>query len=302
MLFTNKIKSKKTGILTYGITPPKIDISNEKLQILINKHIERIENLPVDGLVIYDLQDEAERINIARPFPYIETIDSQKYANEYLEKLNIPKIIYRCVGKYSEQELTDFIHNPANNSTVFVGAASRNQNVKLSLRDAYNIYKSNENSIVLGGVTIPERHSSSNDEHLRIISKINSGCSFFISQAVYNVENAKNFLSDYFYYSQTNNLDLVPILFTLAPCGSQKTMEFMEWLGIDFPRWLENDLLHSPDILESSVKHCLRIADELIDFCSLKNIPIGFNVESVSVRKVEIEASIFLTEELRAKL
>jgi hypothetical protein len=32
-----------------------------------------------------------------------------------------------------------------------------------------------------------------------------------------------------------------------------KTMEFIKWLGISFPRWLENGLQTAPEILRKSV-------------------------------------------------
>ena len=31
----------------------------------------------------------------------------------------------------------------------------------------------------------------------------------------------------------------LPVILTFSPCGSQKTLAFMKWLGIAFPRWLE---------------------------------------------------------------
>ena len=41
-------------------------------------------------------------------------------------------------------------------------------------------------------------------------------------------------------------------------CGSLKTMEFMKWLDISFPRWLENDQRTTPDILRNSVDPVLQ--------------------------------------------
>ena len=106
-------------------------------------------------------------------------------------------------------------------------------------------------------------------------------------------------MSDYYYNSIENNRELFPLIFTLTPCGSLKTMEFMEWLGIDIPKWLKNDLKHSKDILGNSIDICKNIAEELLDYCNKKNIPIGFNIESVSVRKVEIDASIELLKYIK---
>lgn len=303
-MFKDKLLQSKPGIITYGITPPKQSHTLEKIKEIAEKHLERFQNMAVDGLIIYDIQDEAERTSTERPFPFLPTIDPGVYAEQYLNQLNMPKIIYRCIGKYSENQLTEWLSSNKQEDTysVFVGAASRDQPVMMKLKEAYTLSQRINPQLILGGVTIPERHLKNNDEHLRIIHKIENGCRFFVSQAVYNIEASKNFLSDYYYYCQENNLSMVPILFTLTPCGSQKTLEFMKWLGINIPKWLENELIHSEDILDKSIELLTKQFQELLEFASDKKIPIGCNIESVSVRKVEIEASVLLVEIIRAML
>ena len=154
--------------------------------------------------------------------------------------------------------------------------------------------------MVLGGVTIPERHRQKGDEHLRLFSKIDSGCRFFVSQCVYSVNHTLDFLSDYYYTALEQNRPMVPVIFTLTPCGSVKSLEFLDWLGIDVPHWLHNDLQHCTDILARSVDVCRSTAAEIIDFCRDKGIPMGFNIESVAIRKEEIEASVELVASVRA--
>lgn len=301
-MLKDKILNKKPGIITYGFTPPKAVNPPEKIKEISEKQIERIKKLEVDGLVIYDIQDEKDRIEADRPFPYIETIDPLTYSNEYLDVLQIPKIIYRCVGKYTHNQFSKLIESDTGKDmfSVFVGAASRNQKVPLRLSEAYEISTAANPNLILGGVAIPERHIKNKEEHIRIINKLQNGCKYFISQAVYNVEAAKDFLSDYYYHCKNNNIEMVPILFTLTPCGSLKTLAFMKWLGISIPRWLENDLMNSEDILNKSVSLSKAIFTELMDFSMEKGIPIGCNIESVSVRKVEIQASIRLVDDVKA--
>jgi hypothetical protein len=77
---------------------------------------------------------------------------------------------------------------------------------------------------------------------------------------------------------------------------------FMKWLGIDFPRWLENELRAAADPLSASLELCERIFTEVWDFARDKAIPLGVNVESVSIRKVEIEASVQLLKVLRRRM
>lgn len=299
-----QILEKKSGFLFYGLTPPKLKTDTDKIKEIANKQIERLKTLDLDGLILYDIQDESSRTDAPRPFPFLSTISPDFYSSEYLQELKIPKIIYKSIGKQSPEEFRTWLKEQENkiDLSVFVGAPSKSQRTNLSLQQAYQIKKKSESSILLGGVTIPERHLKKGNEHTRVFDKINSGCHFFISQCVYNLENTKNFISDYYYWAKDNNKEMVPIIFTLTPCGSLKTLEFMNWLGIDIPKWLKSDLQHSNNILSESVKNCTKIASELLEYANKKNIPIGFNIESVAIRKEEIEASIDLVITIKAMM
>jgi len=295
-MLVEKIRNRESGIILYGITPPKKGTGPEKIKEIAGLQMQRLKSLNVDGLILYDIQDEKSRTDVQRPFPFMETLDSFSYSNDYLDTLAIPKVIYRSVGKYSKAELSQFLTTASstNNLTVFVGAASKSQSVTLSMNDAYQLKTETNTDLLLGGVTIPERHQSKGDEHIRVFNKIAQGCSFFVSQGVYDVNASKNFLSEYYYYGREHNIPLVPILFTLTPCGSVKTLEFMKWLGISIPIWLENELIHSKDILQKSVNYSEQSWLELKSFADEKNIPIGCNIESVAIRKIEVDASIDL--------
>jgi hypothetical protein len=300
-MLKDRIVNKESGFLLYGLTPPKINTEEDKIRIIADKQVERLKGLEIDGLVLYDIQDESSRTGSPRPFPFMPTLVPDLYSDKYLNDLKIPKIIYKSVGKYTTDDFKSWIKQNSDNidCSVFVGSPSKKQVSCLSLNDAYKINQDSNSSIILGGVAIPERHNKKGDEHIRLFDKVDKGCSFFISQCVYSVNNTKDFLSDYYYTSIETNRDLVPIIFTLTPCGSIKTLQFMEWLGIDIPKWLNNDLKHSNNILSKSIDICKTIAIELIDYSASKNIPIGFNVESVAIRKEEIEASIELLKDIK---
>lgn len=300
MTFKDKIKQRQSGIITYGITPPKENNEPAKLAEISQRQAERIGALGVDALVLYDLQDEKDRVKDERPFPFLPTLDPVDYSHNYLTDLQLPRILYRCTAKYTREEfLASFAQTAADECFVFVGASAPEQKVAISLGEAYELVASEQLPITFGGVVIPERHLELGDEHERVIGKMGKGCDFFISQAVYNVVAAKNFLSDYYYACQQRGLPVAPVIFTLAPCGSAKTLEFMKWLGINFPKWLENDLLNACNILEKSVDICCDIAESLHHYAQEKGIPVGFNIESVSIRKVEIDASVDMVQRIK---
>lgn len=300
-MLKDKILQKQPGIVLYGMTPPKENTDMQRVHEIAGKHINRIQSLDIDGVVLYDIQDESVRTDEERPFPFLPTFEPQKYSTDFLKGLDLPKVLFQVVGKHDEQSLTKWMKTNVNNNDlgVFIGNSSSSQSSKITMDKAYELRQNFASEMPVGGVAIPERHYAKKDEHLRMVNKVANGASFFTTQAVYNVEASKNMLSEYYYYSKANNLPLVPIMMTFSPCGSKKTMEFMKWLGIHFPKWLKNDLLNSEDILGASIDTCVRTFKELVDFSLQKGIPIGANIESVSIRKDEIDASVELLENVK---
>ncbi len=303
-MLKQKIQNKESGILLYGITPPKHNNSHEKLVEIAGRQMARLAGKKLDGLIVYDIQDESSRTAEPRPFPFMQTYPAQKYVDTYLAALEIPKVVYRSVGNYTKEAFNAWVQSLGNKDTfsVFVGAPSKDQQVNITLHEAYHAMMQAGENAFLGGVTIPERHQSKADEHLRIAQKEDHGCRFFVSQCVYSTNHSKNFLADYYYHCKETGRPMSPIIFTLTPCGSEKTLDFMRWLGIDIPRWMALELKHSHDILEQSVEMCKNTAQELYDYATEKGIPIGFNVESVAIRKAEIDASIALLDYLAGLL
>jgi hypothetical protein len=265
---------------------------------------ERIGGLGADGLVVYDIQDEGARNPDPRPFPFLPTIDPELYAFGHLHRVALPKIVYRSTHGMTRGAFADWLEridrngNPA--LSVLVGAPSqRSGQGDFRLHDAYAMVRARAPRLLLGGIAIAERHARKLDEHERILAKMDQGCRFFITQAVYDVTSTKSLLSDYAQALQVTGRAPVPLILTFSPCGSLKTLEFMKWLGISFPRWLENDLRFSADQLETSVALCESIFRDVLRYAGEKGIPIGINVESVSIRKPEIEASVELFLRLR---
>ncbi len=300
-MLTDKIRNKEKGIILYGITPPKINHTEEEVKEIAKRHIQRISKLDVDGLVLYDIQDESDRTSEKRPFPFIKTLNPCEYSKNYLQELKTPRIVYRAVGNYTAQEFKKWLEQTKQSQvhSVFVGAASHEQQNNITLKEAYSLKKEVNDNLCLGGITIPERHMKKNDEHLRVFSKKDDSCEYFITQCVYDLHAAKIFLTDYAKYAKENSYEMVPIIFTLTPCGSEKTLEFMKWLGINIPNYLEDQLKESGDILHQSVKLSRDIFEELYTFGLKKGVPVGCNIESVAIRKAEIEASIQLLDEVK---
>lgn len=300
----SRIDAGQGEFLLFAFTPPTLATEPERAQEIADATVARLQPLNLDGVILYDIDDESERNPEERPFPFTPTIDPAKYLTDHLGSWQTPAIVYRAVSKYAPDELREWLsaQDPAQLMTVLVGAPSSNKAGRTSLADAQLLRSEVNPALNLGGVAIPERHSRREDEHLRLLAKQDAGCRFFVTQVVYDINAAKNLVSDYRYECQAQGIAPVPLVFTFSACGSMKTLDFLRWLGVDVPRWIENDLAHASDPLEASFQQALATAAELIDFCRKHDMPFGINVESVSNRRVEIEASVRLAGQLQALL
>jgi hypothetical protein len=301
MLF-EKLERGATGIRLYGITPPKLATDPERLREIAAQQVARIRTLAPDGLVVYDIQDEPGRDGQVRPFPFLPTVDPEVYAYEMLAELAIPKVVYRCVGAQPPDLFSSWLDTLRAGAErrlgVFVGAPrGGSRRPGLTLTEAYAAARAAPN-LVLGGIAIAERHVAKENEHERMLDKQDRGCRFFITQSVYDAASTKSLLSDYALSVQAQGRSPAPVLLTFSPCGSIRTLEFMKWLGISFPRWLENELRHSADTLERSIDLCESVFSDVHAYAREKHLPIGINVESVSIRKSEIDASVELYRRL----
>ncbi|MCD0452115.1 methylenetetrahydrofolate reductase [Actinocorallia sp. API 0066] len=293
----------RDGILLYSMTPPRQAITPEQADAVASAALTRLASVRVDGLILYDVDAEADRAEAPRPFPFMPMMDPARFLDDHLADWAGPVIVYRAVGKYTGDELDLWWTNADRDRvlTVLVGAASRHQAVRTSLSDAYRRHAGHPFPPRMGGVAIAERHASSGAEHARMLRKQDAGCEFFVSQVCYDLDHTRDLLSDYAHGCRDRGLDPKPVVLTLAPCGSVKTLEFMAWLGIAVPRWLQAEITRG-DALTASYEQCLLNAQALIAYCRRLALPFGINVESLTNRKREIDASIELTREIRALL
>ena len=289
-----KILKGDGDLLFYSFAPPKTETEEDRLQVISKKQLDRVNELDIDALILYDIQDESHRTSEERTYKYKPTIRPEDYAKVYLKDLKTPKVIYKSIADHTREMFGDWLHaNKDLEHMVLVGASSKAQveQTRFSLLDAYDVTQKFNSDILLGGVAIPERHAKSRKEHERIVEKTRCGCNFFVSQCVYNINDTKNMLSDYYYHSLDNGGPMRPMIFTISPCGSEMTLDFMKWLGIEVPIWLYNDLKHAKNILDTSVNMSVNIATEILEFARTKQIPVGFNIESISIKKDEIDAA-----------
>ncbi|MCW8994362.1 MAG: hypothetical protein OQK77_00970 [Psychromonas sp.] len=305
-MLKSKSSDPKQGVYFIGTTPPKQDTPIELVSGIADKLLGRLESIDYDGLIVYDIQDETSRIDKKRPFPFKYTHDSRLYSKLLHDKSAKPVITYKSVSQRDAADfshwLSDAWHRYSVRDIVLVGSPSSAGKVKLSLTDAYQTLKNHPLDFHLGGVTIAERHITKGDEHLRLLAKEAQGCEFFISQAVYNAQATIDLLTRYALQCKKQGIKPKRIILTFSPCGSAKTLEFIEWLGISVPEATSLRILQSEDPLRESLLISRNNLDQILQACLPLDIPLGLNIESLTNRKEEIDAAILLFKLLKAAL
>jgi hypothetical protein len=304
----DRLGSGRPDLCFYGLAPPKQSTPPERVQAIVAAQKERVRALAPDALVVYDLQDESSRQPDPRPFPFLPTLPPDAYAHELMGDLALPKIVYRSVAGADRPGFERWCAETATAAEprfcVLVGAPTSraSQPGGVTLDEAYGLVRRHAPALVLGANAIAERHARRGDEHVRMQAKAAAGCRFFVTQAVYDAGSSKSLLSDYARAARARGDRPLPVVLTFTPCGSPRTLALLKWLGIAVPRWLENELLDARDTLETSVRLAQAVADDVLAFAHERQIPVGINVESVSIRKEEIEAAAALFTALRARL
>lgn len=294
------------GVYFIGTTPPKNDTPLAQVDNIASKLLERVSDIDFDGLIVYDIQDENSRTQKPRPFPFKSTHDPRHYSALLNQKSSRPVITYKSVVQSNAQAFDTWADEAWQKygvrDIVLVGSPSKKNTVSLPLSGAYNTLVNNDHNFFIGGVTIAERHASKGNEHERLIEKQQQGCNFFISQAIYNPQATIDMLTRYAIECKKLNIKPQRFILTFSPCGSDKTLEFIEWLGVSVPEATSLRILNADKPLYESIRICTNSLRQILDAVLPYNLPLGLNIESLTNRKEEIDGSILLYKLLRSTM
>ncbi len=303
MAFADKLLDPARFITLYGTTPPRADAPAERVVRAAQRLAARIAALALDGVVVYDVQDEDGRTDLPRPFPYLPTIDPRVYGQTLRAALDTPLITYKCIADMTEETWPLWLDEAQNGYGVrqlsLVGLpTARGRTSAIPLPRATRIAAAHPGDFILGGVAIAERHAPDHSESARMRRKAAAGCRYFISQAVYAAAPTIGLLSDYARECAAAGEAPRRVVLTFAPCGRAKTLDFIRWLGVTIDGETAAAIVNDPAPLTRSIAICRDNLRAILDRVGTA-VPLGLNVESVSIYKDEIDASIELCHTLR---
>ena len=86
---------------------------------------------------------------------------------------------------------------------------------------------------------------------------------------------------------------------SFTPCGREKTLAFLRWLGVNVAPQTAQAILGAARPLARSIEICRDNLRRILDRPYTGAIPLGINVESVSINRDEIDATVELFGVLR---
>ncbi|HLX81159.1 MAG TPA: hypothetical protein VKS43_11300 [Burkholderiales bacterium] len=295
-----------SAVLLYGTTPPRAGTDEAVVRQAAEKLALRLAPLPIDGVVVYDIQDESGRIGAPRPFTFAGTVDPRSYSSLLAARTGKPAITYKCVGDLGESAWQAWLDAAARDHGVgflsIVGRPTSGVRYPLSLSRAIRLAAAHPAGFTVGGVAIAERHTAERSEAARLLAKGIEGCGYFISQTVYHAEASVRLLADYARDCRGAGVKPRRIVLSFSPVGREKTMAFLNWLGVRIPTDTAQAILGAASPLSKSIGVCRDNLRRILDQPYARDIPLGINVESVSINKDEIDASVDLVHALNAVL
>lgn len=301
------LRDSTRPVFLLGSTPPREGTSLEKAQETCAKFTARSAVLATDGFIVYDIQDERSRISAERPFPFRKTMDPALYASLFPHLSGKQCVVYKAVSGETEQQFDDWLNRACDandhHAFVLVGAASSSAHSPdcLTLPEASRRTKQ-RGGCAFGSVCIPERHSSKGNEHTNMFRKTEHGSEWFITQGIFAVEPAVKLIHDYGDACRAAGVVPKKIILTFAPCGREKTMSFIKWLGMHVPEDVEKRILSAESPVIESVKLLGELLTTILHRTGGSGVPLGVNVESLSIFKEEIDATHNLFQSLQAIL
>ncbi|MDD9348725.1 MAG: 5,10-methylenetetrahydrofolate reductase, partial [Mumia sp.] len=120
MDLAKRIEAGKGDFVLFAITPPRQSTPADRFPEIARATVERLDHLNLDGLVLYDIDDESSRNPSERPFPFSPTVDPSEYRSDHFQSWRTPVIVYRAIGKYQREGLRIWLseQDPSRTLTV----------------------------------------------------------------------------------------------------------------------------------------------------------------------------------------
>lgn len=264
--------------IIYAAIPPPKNWSKEKTQEWTGHLIEELEKEKINTINLPEVISEKRQGK--RALPFLEKQDNLAFWR--LVKKENPKLttlLNKITVQLPEKQLLNWIERGINEQIAGLilvgGEKSEIQYPCLSVNNAARRIKKKFPELALGGITIFTRPREAD----RMIEKIAHGIEFFVSQIIFETANMKCVLLNLAKKCKENHLPMPRIYLSLAAAEKKNEVEFMRWLGVEFPTAVHSYILEEEECSPKMFEVLDSVLEEIFTFAEHTGFDLGFNVE-----------------------
>lgn len=269
--------------IIFELIPPPVTWDQGKIAEWVMQIREILLRQEIKYLNLPEVINET-RGNGDRKVPFTPKVENLEFAGLIKDRYpeTIPVLTKICV-RISKEEFREWVRSVYDDGirqVVIVGGELESAAYPgYSVVEAAQVIKEKFPDIQVGGITIFTRPG----EVQRILHKIESGIDFFISQIVFETANMKHVISHLSKECALKSLPFPLIYISLSPAACIRDIEFMKWLGVEFPSALLSYLVEEggEQVQNRTFEILEGVLDEIFDFMKRESIELGFNVEHV---------------------
>ena len=293
--------------LVLEVVPPPLRRGPEAVDKIVARVARLHGEVELSAVNVPEIREEESKSDAGvRRNPYEPRVAPRELAARIQEEVGVPAIVNRVVVHLAEPRQADWLRESYERfgirSLVLVGGerGSIRYPGPTPTRAAEMVRELlPPDSVRLGSICIANRRGGELDEPERMERKSAGGSSFFTSQIVYHPAEFTRLLDDL--HTRAPRAQHLPILLSVCPLTSAKSVDFLRFLGVDLSDDLAAELTRDPEqVLERSIDHLSAMWETILSHTAEHALPTPLGINLAPIGAVRAGRTIELATRLRS--
>lgn len=279
--------------IIFEILPPPEKWSDEKIQkwcVDVCSLLKRENLLTINLPEVVEEERDGER-NVGYT-PKLDNLHFSGLLKQHLHGLiTIPNKICVRIAKAQFEKWVAGSYERGIRHIVLVGGEREIVYPGYTVIEATRHVKHRYPDMKVGGITIFTRKN----EARRLLDKMQAGMEFFISQIIFESANMKQIVHNLARLCKEEGRPMPRLYLSLALAAKTRDVEFMKWLGVEFPTAVHAFLAENGDETaeSASIEVIETMLDDIFHFMEKERVDLGFNIEHVMYTNLHLSEKLF---------
>jgi hypothetical protein len=279
--------------IIFEIIPPPVTWDQAKIEEYADQVAFTLTESGISLIAIPEVINESREGE--RKTDFVNKMDNILFSDLLKKRMpQLESILFKISVRLPKNEFEawiDIVYQKGIRYVTIVGGESGMINYQgYSVKDAIRYITKKYPSIHVGAITIFTRP----DEPERIIEKIKAGAGFFFSQIIFEAANMKQVALNLSKLCKKDNIPFPMIYLSLALASKPRDIEFMKWLGVEFPSavfaYLTSD--REEEVEQRTLETVKTTLDEIQHFSEKEHLEVGYNIEHLMFGHLHLSAKL----------